>query len=226
MGDVWYALGYGGHGVALATYLGNEVAGRITGETDASPFEGLPHPTKWYYRRHPWFLPVAAAWYGVLDRLEGERLAAGRFAASTAVRRGIRQPRPANSLLLVAGGRGLWRSGGAHRIDGARGGGAAAMGDQRALSRPHRGDQPPPRPQLDRDDDARRLRAAGGARGSASGRRVHCPGRGPHSGHQLGLRRVWRGARVQDVLAGIYPVVLALVGARWSSWRGRHSTIR
>ncbi len=69
MGDVWYALGYGGHGVALATYLGDEVAGRITGETDASQFETLPHPTKWYYRRHPWFLPAAAAWYGVLDRL-------------------------------------------------------------------------------------------------------------------------------------------------------------
>ncbi len=69
MGDVWYALGYSGHGVALATYLGDEVAGRITGETDASPFETLPHPTKWYYRRHPWFLPAAAAWYGVLDRL-------------------------------------------------------------------------------------------------------------------------------------------------------------
>jgi glycine/D-amino acid oxidase-like deaminating enzyme len=69
MGDVWYALGYGGHGVALSTHLGDEVAGRITGETEASPFETVPHPTRWYYRRHPWFLPVAAAWYGLLDRL-------------------------------------------------------------------------------------------------------------------------------------------------------------
>jgi glycine/D-amino acid oxidase-like deaminating enzyme len=69
MGDVWYALGYGGHGVALATHLGDEVAGRITGKTGAGPFEALPHPTRWYYRRHPWFLPAAAAWYGVLDRL-------------------------------------------------------------------------------------------------------------------------------------------------------------
>ena len=64
---VWYALGYCGHGVALATYLGDEVGGRITGEVDRSPFEEIPHPTRWYYRRRPWFLPVAAAGYRVLD---------------------------------------------------------------------------------------------------------------------------------------------------------------
>ncbi len=70
IGEVWYALGYGGHGVALATYLGDEVAGRISGETpNPGPFEKLLHPARWYYRRRPWFLPVAAGWYGVLDRL-------------------------------------------------------------------------------------------------------------------------------------------------------------
>ena len=70
LGGVWYALGYGGHGVALATYLGDEVAGRISGETPhPGPFEELSHPARWYYRRRPWFLPLAAGWYGVLDRL-------------------------------------------------------------------------------------------------------------------------------------------------------------
>jgi glycine/D-amino acid oxidase-like deaminating enzyme len=64
---VWYALGYCGHGVALATYLGDEVGGRIAGEVDRSPFEEIPHPTRWYYRRRPWFLPVAAAGYRILD---------------------------------------------------------------------------------------------------------------------------------------------------------------
>ena len=41
MGDVWYALGYGGHGVALATYLGNEVAG-------GSPARPMPARSRGY----------------------------------------------------------------------------------------------------------------------------------------------------------------------------------
>ncbi|HEX9854582.1 MAG TPA: FAD-binding oxidoreductase [Acidimicrobiia bacterium] len=64
---MWYALGYGGHGVAIATYLGAEVAGRITGELDSSPFEEIPHPTRPYYRSEPWFLPAAARLYRMLD---------------------------------------------------------------------------------------------------------------------------------------------------------------
>ncbi|MGH9054060.1 MAG: NAD(P)/FAD-dependent oxidoreductase [Acidimicrobiia bacterium] len=67
----WYALGYSGHGVALATYLGEEVAGLITGQTEASPFAEIPHPTHWWYRGRPWFLPGAAAWYRLLDGIRG-----------------------------------------------------------------------------------------------------------------------------------------------------------
>jgi glycine/D-amino acid oxidase-like deaminating enzyme len=64
---VWYALGYGGHGVALATYLGAEAAGRITGELTRSPFEEIGHPGRWYYRGRAWFLPFASALYRGLD---------------------------------------------------------------------------------------------------------------------------------------------------------------
>lgn len=64
---VWYALGYGGHGVALATYLGSEAAGRITGETSRSPFEEIGHPGRWYYRGWAWFLPFASVLYRSLD---------------------------------------------------------------------------------------------------------------------------------------------------------------
>ncbi|HKZ29435.1 MAG TPA: FAD-binding oxidoreductase [Acidimicrobiia bacterium] len=66
--DVWYAMGYGGHGVALATYLGTEVGMLMTGELDRSPFAEIPHPTRWYYRTRPWFLPLAALAYRTLDR--------------------------------------------------------------------------------------------------------------------------------------------------------------
>lgn len=66
---MWYALGYSGHGLALGTYLGHEVGGLITGELPRSPFAEVPHPTRWYYRQRPWFLPAAARWYRLLDRL-------------------------------------------------------------------------------------------------------------------------------------------------------------
>jgi glycine/D-amino acid oxidase-like deaminating enzyme len=66
---LWYALGYSGHGLALGTYLGHEVGGLITGQLERSPFAEVPHPTRWYYRRRPWFLPAAARLYRVLDRL-------------------------------------------------------------------------------------------------------------------------------------------------------------
>lgn len=66
---MWYALGYSGHGLALGTHLGNEVAGLISGEAARSPFAEVAHPTRWYYRQRPWFLPAAARLYRVLDRL-------------------------------------------------------------------------------------------------------------------------------------------------------------
>jgi glycine/D-amino acid oxidase-like deaminating enzyme len=66
---VWYAMGYGGHGVALGTYLGTEVGAMIAGELASSPFADIPHPTRWYYRSRPWFLPFAAMGYRVLDRV-------------------------------------------------------------------------------------------------------------------------------------------------------------
>ncbi|MBN2113395.1 MAG: FAD-binding oxidoreductase [Acidimicrobiia bacterium] len=65
----WYALGYTGHGLALGTHLGHEVGGLITGEVERSPFAEIPHPTRWYYRKRPWFLPLAARGFRLLDRL-------------------------------------------------------------------------------------------------------------------------------------------------------------
>ncbi len=66
---IYYALGYSGHGVSIATYLGHEVAQLIAGRLARSPFAEIPHPTRFYYRQKPWFLPLAAAYYRVLDRI-------------------------------------------------------------------------------------------------------------------------------------------------------------
>lgn len=66
---MWYALGYGGHGLGLGSYVGAEVGRLISGQIDRSPFAEISHPTRPYYRQKAWFLPAAAPWYRFLDRL-------------------------------------------------------------------------------------------------------------------------------------------------------------
>jgi glycine/D-amino acid oxidase-like deaminating enzyme len=68
-GGVWYAVGYGGHGMSLATYLGTAAGGIIGGAVYDDPFLGLPHPTRFYYRRKPWFLPAGGVIFRNLDRI-------------------------------------------------------------------------------------------------------------------------------------------------------------
>lgn len=66
---VWYAVGYGGHGMSLATYLGTAVGGLLGGGIDDDPFLGLPHPTRFYYRGTPWFLSAGGVLFRNLDRI-------------------------------------------------------------------------------------------------------------------------------------------------------------
>jgi glycine/D-amino acid oxidase-like deaminating enzyme len=64
-----YALGYAGHGVAMATYLGAKIAEKICGAKDDIPYAGIPFPGAplGLYNGKPWFLPFAGAYYKVLD---------------------------------------------------------------------------------------------------------------------------------------------------------------
>lgn len=64
-----FALGYGGHGVAMATYLGARVAAAIASDKDDNPFAELPFPGAplGLYNGTPWFLPLAGLWYKFLD---------------------------------------------------------------------------------------------------------------------------------------------------------------
>jgi glycine/D-amino acid oxidase-like deaminating enzyme len=68
-GGIHYALGYAGHGVAMATYLGMKTAEKISGLSDTIPFAGIPFPGAplGLYSGKPWFLPFAGAYYKVLD---------------------------------------------------------------------------------------------------------------------------------------------------------------
>lgn len=66
---MYYAVGYAGHGVAMATYQGQKVAELMAGEKPENPFLGIPFPSAplGMYNGKPWFLPFAGAWYKFLD---------------------------------------------------------------------------------------------------------------------------------------------------------------
>lgn len=70
---IFYALGYAGHGVAMATYLGATVAEAILkGNIKEHPFAkfGFPSAPLGLYNGNPWFLPFAGLYYKILDWVE------------------------------------------------------------------------------------------------------------------------------------------------------------
>jgi glycine/D-amino acid oxidase-like deaminating enzyme len=66
---MYYAVGYAGHGVAMATYQGQKIAELIAGDKPENPFVGIPFPGAplGLYNGKPWFLPFAGMWYKFLD---------------------------------------------------------------------------------------------------------------------------------------------------------------
>jgi len=69
MDGMYFSVGYAGHGVAMATLLGKKMAEAILTGRDENPFSGIPFPGAplGMYNGKPWFLPLAGAWYKVLD---------------------------------------------------------------------------------------------------------------------------------------------------------------
>ena len=68
--DAYYAGGYCGHGIAMATYLGEQIARRIAGEPIDDPlFDDRFAPIP-LYSGNPWFLPLVGAYYQVKDWLQ------------------------------------------------------------------------------------------------------------------------------------------------------------
>jgi glycine/D-amino acid oxidase-like deaminating enzyme len=66
---IYFALGYAGHGVAMATWQGQKMAEWIAdGKTD-NPFAEISFPGAplGLYNGKPWFLPFAGAYYKMLD---------------------------------------------------------------------------------------------------------------------------------------------------------------
>jgi glycine/D-amino acid oxidase-like deaminating enzyme len=66
-----FALGFAGHGVAAATWMGAQLAGAICGDPDDNPFSSISFPGAPIGLRsgNTWALPLAGAYYRVLDWL-------------------------------------------------------------------------------------------------------------------------------------------------------------
>jgi glycine/D-amino acid oxidase-like deaminating enzyme len=69
-GGIWYAMGYCGSGVALASYFGTRLGQQVLGlDEGRSVLSNLPFRTRPLYYGKPWFLSASVGWYGFLDRL-------------------------------------------------------------------------------------------------------------------------------------------------------------
>ncbi|HET6932481.1 MAG TPA: FAD-dependent oxidoreductase [Candidatus Acidoferrum sp.] len=66
-----FAVGFAGHGVGAATWMGAKLANVICGDPDDNPFSRIPFPAAPLGLRsgHTWALPLAGAYYKLLDWL-------------------------------------------------------------------------------------------------------------------------------------------------------------
>ncbi len=66
---LFHAMGYSGHGVQMATAMGERMARVMGGDPSANPFADLSWPAIPGHLGKPWFLPMVGAWYRLQDWL-------------------------------------------------------------------------------------------------------------------------------------------------------------
>ena len=65
---LYYCMGYCGQGVPLAPYFGKRIGQQMLGlEEGRTALDGLPFPSRPYYRGKPWFLAPSVFVYRVID---------------------------------------------------------------------------------------------------------------------------------------------------------------
>jgi len=64
---IYYSLGYNGHGVQMATYMGRQIVEVMDGRADANPLRDLRFRAVPFHFGPPWFLPLADAYYRFRD---------------------------------------------------------------------------------------------------------------------------------------------------------------
>lgn len=67
---LFYSVGYSGHGVQMATYMGKQMAEYMNGEPDANPWRDLNFRRIPGHVGPPWFLPFAGAYYRFQDLIK------------------------------------------------------------------------------------------------------------------------------------------------------------
>ncbi|MCI4592421.1 FAD-binding oxidoreductase [Sphingobium sp. BYY-5] len=60
---LYYSMGYSGHGVQMATYMGQQMARVMGGDATANPWGNLDWPSVPGHFGKPWFLPMVGLWY-------------------------------------------------------------------------------------------------------------------------------------------------------------------
>ncbi|MDP2699839.1 FAD-binding oxidoreductase [Thalassospira sp.] len=65
--NVWFAMGYSGHGAQISTLMGMAMADAIMGRPDHNPVAGLKWSAIPGYFGKPWFLPIIGAYYRYRD---------------------------------------------------------------------------------------------------------------------------------------------------------------
>ncbi len=66
---VYYSMGYAGHGVQMATYMGRQMAEYMSGVPEANIWRDFEFRRIPGHFGPPWFLPFAGAYYKVKDRV-------------------------------------------------------------------------------------------------------------------------------------------------------------
>jgi glycine/D-amino acid oxidase-like deaminating enzyme len=67
---MYYAMGYCGSGVSMASYLGMRTGQKVLGLAEGrTAFDEVPMRTRPLYTGTPWFLPATVAGYRLLDRI-------------------------------------------------------------------------------------------------------------------------------------------------------------
>ncbi len=67
---LYYSVGYSGHGVQMATYMGKQMAEYLNGAEDANPWRDLSFKRIPGHFGPPWFLPFAGAYYKFQDLIK------------------------------------------------------------------------------------------------------------------------------------------------------------
>jgi glycine/D-amino acid oxidase-like deaminating enzyme len=65
---LYHCMGYCGQGVPLAPYFGKRIGQQMLGlEAGRTALDGLPFPSRPYYRGKPWFLAPSVFVYRLID---------------------------------------------------------------------------------------------------------------------------------------------------------------